>query len=261
MAHSATGRPGPRRSLAEGDIVAAAVGLLDQGGAAALSLRAVAAAVGVAPNALYTYFRTKTALLHAVTDELLGQVNHQLLADPARTWRDRLALYALDVRATLLAHPGSAPLLLSSPLDGSHALAAGEALLGVLAEAGLDPEDAARASYLLMTYVLGTVAFDVAELEPDADPLDDDARTASRRAALDIPAEQYPRTASQVEVIAAYNSTEQYLWGLHRLLDGLDRPRTDGQRRSPAGRDAGIASARGRSSARTGSGHAGLDVE
>jgi TetR/AcrR family transcriptional regulator, tetracycline repressor protein len=222
MDQRTTSRPGPRRSLAEGDILAAAVGLLDQGGAAALSMRAVAAAVGVAPNALYTYFRTKTALLHAVTDELLGQVDHQVLADPTRAWRDRVTRYALDVRATLLAHPGSAPLLLNSPLDGPHALAAGEALLGVLGHAGLEGEDAARASYLLMTYVLGTVAFDVAELEPGADPLADDARTAARRAALDIPSEQYPRSAARSDVIAAYNSTEQYLWGLRRLLDGLE---------------------------------------
>jgi AcrR family transcriptional regulator len=235
MAQRTTRRPGPRRSLDEGDILAAAVGLLDRGGAAALSLRAVAGAVGVAPNALYTYFRTKTALLHAVTDELLGQVDRQALTDPARTWRERLAQFALDVRSTLLAHPGSAPLLLSSPPDGPHALATGEALLGVLAEAGLDGEEAARASYLLMTYVLGTVASDVAELEPGADPLDDTARTTSRRAALDIPADQYPRTAAQSDVVAAYNSTEQYLWGLHRLLDGLEPRHETGRRSDPVG--------------------------
>ncbi|MDT7742719.1 MAG: TetR/AcrR family transcriptional regulator, tetracycline repressor protein [Actinomycetota bacterium] len=217
-----TGRPGPRRSLAESDILAAAVGLLDRGGAAALSMRGVAAAVGVAPNALYTYFRTKTALLHAVTDELLGRVDLDHLGDPTRPWRDRLVRYALDVRSTLLAHPGSAPLLLNSPLDGPHALTAGEALLGVLDEAGLDRADAARASYLLLTYVLGTVAFDVAELEPGTDPLDDGTRTTARRAALTVPAERYPRTAAGIDVIAAYTSTGQYLWGLHRLLDGLD---------------------------------------
>ena len=72
-----------------------------------------------------------------------------------------------------------------------------------------------------MTYVLGAVAFGVAELGPDTDPLDDDDRTATRRAALAIPAERYPRAAAQSDVIAAYNSVEQYLWGLDRLLDGL----------------------------------------
>jgi AcrR family transcriptional regulator len=222
MAQSTTGRPGPRRSLAEGDIVAAATSLLDQGGAAALSMRAVAGAVGVAPNALYTYFRTKSALLHAVSDELLGQVNRDVLAERDQPWRDRLSAFALDVRSTLLAHPGSAPLLLNSSLEGPHALAVGEALLEILAEAGLTATDAARASYLLITYVLGTVAFDVAELEPGADPLDDDASTAARRAAPRVPSEQYPRTAAQADVIATYNGTEQYIWGLHRLLDGLE---------------------------------------
>jgi hypothetical protein len=110
----------------------------------------------------------------------------------------------------------------------------GEALLGVLADAGLDGQDAARASYLLMTYVLGAVAFDFAELEPGADPFDDDARTASRRAAMEIRSEHYPRTADQADVIAAHNSTEQFLWGLHRLFDGLGRLRTDTGRRSDA---------------------------
>lgn len=223
MAGTMARRPGPRRALSEGDILAAAMGLLDRGGAGALSMRAVAGAVGVAPNALYTYFPTKTALLHALTDALLGQVHDRPLRDPTRPWRDRLTRYALDVRATLLAHPGSAPLLLSSPLDGPHALAAGELLLDVLDTAGLAGDDAARASYLLMTYVLGTVAFDVAELAPNADPLDDTARTAARRSVLIIPSERYPRTSAHADIVAAYTSTEQYLWGLDRLLDGLER--------------------------------------
>ena len=223
MAETVSRRPGPRRALSEGDILAAAMGLLDRGGAAALSMRAVAGVVGVAPNALYTYFPTKTALLHALTDELLGQVDDRPLRDPALVWRDRLTRYALNARATLLAHPGSAPLLLSSPLDGPHALAAGELLLEVLDAAGLAGDEAARGSYLLMTYVLGTVAFDVAELAPGADPLDDTARSAARRAVLTIPTERYPRTAAHADVIAAYTGTEQYLWGLDRLLDGLER--------------------------------------
>ena len=81
MAQSTIGRPGPRRSLAEGDIVAAATSLLDQGGAAALSMRAVAGAVGVAPNALYTYFRTKTALLHAILVGFRQQADRGPMSD------------------------------------------------------------------------------------------------------------------------------------------------------------------------------------
>jgi hypothetical protein len=50
------GRRGPRRALTEDEILDAALGLLDEGGPAAASVRGIAAKVGVAPNAVYTYF-------------------------------------------------------------------------------------------------------------------------------------------------------------------------------------------------------------
>jgi hypothetical protein len=44
------------------------------------------------------------------------------------------------------------------------------------------------------------------------------------------PAEQYPRAGAAATTLAGYISTEQYLWGLHRVLDGLT---TSPKRRSP----------------------------
>ena len=215
-------RPGPRRSLSDAEILAAALRLLDRGGATAVSVRSVAAEVGVAPNALYTYFPTKAELIRAMIDGLLGGVDHGVLVDASLPWRERVTRFALAVRALLLAHPGSVPLLLSSPFDGPNAVAVGERLLGTLADAGLVAADASRASYLLMTYVLGTVALDVAELEPGAANLDETARTAMRRAGLThVSADTHPRTAASADVIAAYNSTDQFRWGLERLLDGV----------------------------------------
>ena len=215
-------KPGPRRALSETEILDAALRLLDEAGAAGLSVRSVAARVGVAPNALYTYFPTKAALVRALIDALMGRVDRDALLDGTRPWRARITDFALDARALLLAHPGAVPLLLSSPFDGPNALALGERLLDAFADAGLGPADAARASYLVMTYVLGTVALDVAELEPAAAPLEEPARTQARREALtQIPAEGFPRTAAGIEAIAAYNSTQQYLWGLDRVLDGV----------------------------------------
>ncbi len=215
-------RPGPRRALSEAEILGAALRLLDEAGAAGLSVRSVAARVGVAPNALYTYFPTKAALVRALIDALMGQLDRDALLDDTCPWRARVTAFALDARALLLAHPGAVPLLLSSPFDGPNALALGERLLAALADAGLEPADAARASYVLFTYVLGTVALDVAELQPAAAPVDEPARTEARREGLtQIPAEAFPRTAGSRDVIAAYNSTAQYLWGLDRLLDGV----------------------------------------
>ncbi|HZB21883.1 MAG TPA: helix-turn-helix domain-containing protein, partial [Blastococcus sp.] len=54
-------RRGPRRALTEDEILDAALGLLDEGGPDAASVRGIAARVGVAPNAVYTYFPDKAA--------------------------------------------------------------------------------------------------------------------------------------------------------------------------------------------------------
>lgn len=60
--------PYPSKINAE-SILAAAVGQIEGAGAEGLSLRGVAAALGVAPNALYRYFPDRDALLAALGDE------------------------------------------------------------------------------------------------------------------------------------------------------------------------------------------------
>jgi hypothetical protein len=40
-------------------------------------------------------------------------------------------------------------------------------------------------------------------------------------------AEHYPRAAAAASTLAGYISTQQYLWGLHRVLDGLTTATTD----------------------------------
>jgi TetR/AcrR family tetracycline transcriptional repressor len=218
-------RPGPARTRSEAEILAAGLRLLDSGGSAALSVRSVAAAVGVAPNAIYTYFPTKAALVKALLDDLLGGLVGDGPAD-GRPWREEVGGLVTALREVLLAHPGAVPLLLVSAFDGPNALAAGERLLAALERSGLSPADAARASYLLQTYVLGSVALDVAELDPTQLRPDDDARTAARRSALTaVPAEHYPRTAAAIDVVAAYSGAEQFRWGLERVLDAV-APRT-----------------------------------
>jgi len=222
-----TGRrkPGPRRALTEGAILDAALGLLDVGGAEAASIRRIAAAVGVAPNAVYTYFPDKAAVVGALVERLFGEMDHGVLADARRPWQDRIEALALDLRARLLAHPGAVPLLLSGPMDGPHALRLGEQLLGALADGGLEAAEAARASYAVITYVLGAIALEVADV-PGPGPLDpEEDRIAARRTAFAaVPADMFPRTAASADVLAAYVGTGQYVWGLRRLLAGFASP-------------------------------------
>ena len=215
-------RPGPRRASTESEILDAALSLLDEGGPDAASIRGIAAKVGMAPNAVYTYFPDKAAVVRALVERLLGGVDHNVFADRTRPWRRRLEALALELRAHLSAHPGAVGLMIGGPMDGPHALALNERLLELLADAGLAPPDAARASYLLIVYVFGSLALEVAD-EHRAGPLRPEAeRVSGRRATYALtPPELFPRSAAAAGTMAGFISTEQYLWGLHLILDGL----------------------------------------
>ena len=229
------GRRGPRRALTEGQILDAAMELLDQGGPSAASVRGIAARVGVAPNAVYTYFPDKAAIVKGVVERMLGDIDHDVFTDREKPWRQRVEALALDLRSRLSTHPGVVPLMIGGPMDGLHALALNERLLEVLTDAGLSAGDAARASYLLIVYVFGSLALEIADLH-DTGPLPPESeRVEARSVALsNTPADRFPLSAGARTTMAAFVSTEQYLWGLRRVLDGIsagsaEAPRLSGQ--------------------------------
>jgi TetR/AcrR family tetracycline transcriptional repressor len=220
-------KPGPRRALTETEILDAALALLDAGGPGAASIRRIAAVVGVAPNAVYTYFPEKAAVSRALVERLLGEVDHAA-AGSGGGWRERIEALALDMRSRLIAHPGAVPLMMTSPMDGPHALALGERLFDLLADAGLKDDDAARGVYLVTVYVLGAVALEAADV-PHVGALPPEAeRIAAREATFAaVPPEAFPRTAAAAGIMATWVGTGQFVWGLRRLLAGLVGPDLD----------------------------------
>jgi AcrR family transcriptional regulator len=171
---------------------------------------------------VYTYFPDKAAVLRALVERLLSEVDLDGLTNRTRPWRQRLQSLAIELRTHLLSHPGAVNLLLSGPMDGPNALAVGERLLEVFADAGLEPDDAARAAYLLVTYVLGSIALEAAELEHAGPPPPEDERVAARLVGFTaVPSDRYPRTAATATTMARNITTDAYIWGLTRVLDGL----------------------------------------
>jgi AcrR family transcriptional regulator len=215
-------RRGPGRRLDEARVVDAAIALLDEGGPAALSIRAVAGRLGVLPNALYTYVADRAALERAVAERLLAGADPAVLGDVTRTPRERMTAYARALRATLLTHPGGAALLMTAPMDGPTALLVGELLMGALEEAGCPPADAARATYLLIVTVIGAVALEVAETDGRAPIALEADRIAARRAGLTrVLPEALPHTAAAADTIAAWIGADQFDWMVRRVLDGI----------------------------------------
>jgi Tetracyclin repressor-like, C-terminal domain len=114
-------------------------------------------------------------------------------------------------------------------MDGPHALALNERLLELLADAGLDPTDAARAAYVLIVYVFGSIALEVAAQGSPGPLPPESERLVIRRLAFEAtPAKHFPLAAAAADTLAGYISTEQYVWGLRRVLDGFSSRSTSG---------------------------------
>src|SRR5882757_2098630 len=98
-----------RRSLTRERVVAEALAVISADGAQALSMRAIAARLGVVPGALYRHVRSKEQLYDLVLDAVLAEVDCQ--ADPGTPWVAQVAALARRLRTVLEDHPGIAALL------------------------------------------------------------------------------------------------------------------------------------------------------
>lgn len=163
-------RPGPRRSIAQADIVAAAFEILEQSGFATVSIRGVAAALSLTPTAMYTYFPSKQDLLRAMVDELYAGVARPV--GEADATGESLLMAAVELRERLRAHPGAVSLVTGDGVAGAGTIALIERLGQGFAAAGLTVDDAARAAHALLAHTIGHVALEQAWGEASADVAD-----------------------------------------------------------------------------------------
>ena len=105
------------------DIIGAAREQLAAAGAASLSLRAVARELGMAPSAMYRYFRSRDELLTALIVEAydaMGAVA-EAAAKNGGTPAERFGAVCRAVRGWALRHPHEYALLYGTPVPGYHA--------------------------------------------------------------------------------------------------------------------------------------------
>ena len=151
-------QPGQRAGLSRAAVLAAARDLLADTGVEALTMRALARRLDVAPNALYSHVASKTALVDELLDDLLGA-----LAPPDEDAPDPVvALAGLlhDTYDVLTAHPDLVPLYLARQgARGPHAVRLGEVMDVLLTRAGVDAQTAPAARRVLIVHALGSAAF------------------------------------------------------------------------------------------------------
>ena len=126
----------PRRGLDAGRVVDAAAAIADEGGLEAVTLAAVAQALGVRSPSLYNHVAGRDGLLRAIALRALRELAAALReASVGRSGPDALAAAARAYRAYAHAHPGryAATLRAPAPGDAEHAAAGAEVLDVVLA--------------------------------------------------------------------------------------------------------------------------------
>ncbi|MDQ2707321.1 MAG: TetR/AcrR family transcriptional regulator [Actinomycetota bacterium] len=152
--------PGQRAGLTRARVLAAARELHGERGLDALTMRALAERLQVAPNALYSHVPNKTALIDDLLDNVLGEVDEPTFG----TGADGLHALMASTYRVLLRHPDLVPLYLARQgALGTNAHHLGEVMRALLAEAGVVGAPAREALRVLIVYTIGFAAFTAAE--------------------------------------------------------------------------------------------------
>jgi TetR/AcrR family tetracycline transcriptional repressor len=222
---------GRRHQLTRERVVEEALAVIAHDGAQALTMRALAARLGVVPGALYHHVRNKQQLQDLVLDNVLAEVDVQ--PDSSLAWTDQLKLLAHRLRAVLEAHPGVAGILKARDPLGPHSLALAEAFLGPLRSAGFADRDAGLAFFLLLDYAIGFAVGGTPTSVNEQRVRDPATRAQLHRFFRSLPPDRFPALVALGEHVWVDNRDERFTAGLQVLVDGLEHARNAAHRPAP----------------------------
>ncbi|WP_331770857.1 TetR/AcrR family transcriptional regulator (plasmid) [Embleya sp. NBC_00888] len=128
---------GPAPEYDRDRIASAGVALADAEGLAAVTMRAVALALGAGPASLYRYVATRDELLELMTDRVNGEISYAGLG--GGHWLDDLLALARESRRVHLAHPWLSEAGASRTSMGPHAVDYLDHAMAALADLPVGP--------------------------------------------------------------------------------------------------------------------------
>jgi AcrR family transcriptional regulator len=233
-----------RPQLTRERVVAEALAIIAKDGVQDLTMRSLAAHLGVVPGALYHHVRNKEQLQDLVLDGVLAEVDYHV--DPALPWAERIKLLAHRLRAVLEDHPGVAGLLKTRDPLGPHSLALAEAFLMPLQAAGFPDREAGLAFFLLIDYTVGFAVSSPRTSVNEQRVRDAAIRTQLHEFFRSLPPERFPALVALGEHVWVDNRDERFTAGLDVLVDGLEHARNAPHRPAPKRRPTTARTTRGR---------------
>jgi len=216
-------RPAPA-PLSREQIVAAALAIADAEGLASVSLRNVAANLGVGPMRLYRYLSTKEQLLDLMVDAVYGEMSS--VDSTNSDWRGALRSIAHRTRTVARRHPWFTDLLGGRPHFGPNALAHHEQIFGAVnGTPGFEHIDnVMRAIRTVFAYVIGAISSEASQLRNERESTLDEAqwRAASWPYIQRLIATgRYPMLEKIVRDATHQSPDVEFDEGLECVLDGI----------------------------------------
>lgn len=194
-----------RPTLNRAKIVATAIEIADEKGLAAVTLRGIAARLGVHVTSLYNHVPTKEAVFDEMVKALMVEAK---LPTGAVAWQDWVRRFAAAMRALAHEHPGAFEAFHYGPAQGERAVEAFEAAFAAFRSGGFNAVTAYNAVKATVVAVLGLMLEDTAR-----------ARSGERRTDLSgLPAERFPHVH---EVAPVTDEADTFSYLIDVLIDGF----------------------------------------
>jgi AcrR family transcriptional regulator len=207
--------PDTGRGLTRDAIVAAAVAIADRDGLTAVSIRRVAAELGIRPMSIYTHIASKDDLVDLMLDEVIGEV---LLPEPLPDdWREALRQIAHRSHDAFVAHTWTLEAFGQRPRFGPNTLRHVEQSLAAVSLTGLNEEAAAIVLGVVDEYTLGHAMRVL--IVPDEDGL----RTTIEQTLRAADPDAFPHLARATAGGLLGAREGAFEAGLEALLDGFER--------------------------------------
>ncbi len=211
-------RTGPATPLTRERIVATALALVDTEGLNALSMRRLGADLGVDPMAIYYHIPNKGALLDAIVEAVMTEID--CTADtPDAPAEERIMFAANAYLGAMLAHANAMPIMLTRGPNTPEAARPVEFLIGVLRDAGLSPSQALAGMNSIASAVRGAAAMVGASGTEPPTPEQLEALAAT------FPADEFPHLTESA--MCSQDFARDFEFGVRALAKGLLMSRTE----------------------------------
>ncbi|WP_328399225.1 TetR/AcrR family transcriptional regulator C-terminal domain-containing protein [Streptomyces sp. NBC_00390] len=210
--------PEDREPLSRARIVEAALEIIDEEGVDGLSMRRIAARLGVQAMSLYNHVQSKADILDGVTEYITTEMRmpRRMTGD----WEDGVRSIAYGFRQAALRHPRAGELVLMRQLSTPTALAPVDTMLAMMLEHGFGEAAAVHALRLFVSFQVGSLLQEFRVPQASAEW---DKEAAEQARAAYFAGSGFPAVAKVAPILAVNDHEAEFAFGVELLIDALRR--------------------------------------